>query len=132
MDPPVQRLSIPRAGISDAYPDREKKHDPASNFSYERQAVSGNRITDETDESLGTFARDCLSGVQLTIQTNVFVERLWRTVKYEEVYLKDYPSVPVAVDSLGLYFQFYNGERLHQSLGYRTPASVHYASERRS
>jgi putative transposase len=63
---------------------------------------------------------------------NVFVERLWRTVKYEEVYLKDYPSVPVAVDSLGLYFQFYNGERLHQSLGYRTPASVHYASERRS
>ena len=63
---------------------------------------------------------------------NVFVERLWRTVKYEEVYLKDYVSVPAAIDSLGLYFEFYNRERLHQSLGYKTPASVHYAGGRRS
>jgi putative transposase len=62
---------------------------------------------------------------------NVFVERLWRTVKYEEVYLKDYVNVSVAIDSLALYFQFYNGQRLHQSLGYRTPASVYHARERR-
>lgn len=55
---------------------------------------------------------------------NIFVERLWRTVKYEEVYLKGYESVPVAVASLGSYFGFYNSERLHQSLGYRTPLSV--------
>jgi putative transposase len=56
---------------------------------------------------------------------NVFVERLWRTVKYEEVYLKDYEDVPEAVDNLGKFFSFYNGERLHQSLGYQTPAAVY-------
>ena len=62
---------------------------------------------------------------------NVFVERLWRTVKYEEVYLKDYVSVPMALDSLAIYFRFYNGQRLHQSLGYRTPASVYQVCGRR-
>lgn len=55
---------------------------------------------------------------------NVFVERLWRTVKWEEVYLKDYASVPEAVTSLEQYFGFYNEERPHQALGYRTPAQV--------
>jgi putative transposase len=58
---------------------------------------------------------------------NVFIERLWRTVKYEEVYLKDYLNVPAAVDSLAAFFLFYNRQRLHQSLGYRTPENVHYA-----
>ena len=56
---------------------------------------------------------------------NVFVERLWRSVKYEEVYLKSYETVPVAIQSLGEYFRFYNEERLHQALGYRTPAEVY-------
>jgi putative transposase len=56
---------------------------------------------------------------------NVFVERLWRTVKYEEVYLKGYETVPVATRSLGNYFRFYNEERLHQALAYRTPAAVY-------
>jgi putative transposase len=56
---------------------------------------------------------------------NVFVERLWRTVKYEEVYLKSYETVLVAIRSLGEYFRFYNEERLHQALGYRTPAAVY-------
>jgi putative transposase len=56
---------------------------------------------------------------------NVFVERLWRTVKYEEVYLKGYETVPVAARSLGDYFRFYNEERLHQALAYRTPAAVY-------
>lgn len=56
---------------------------------------------------------------------NIFVERLWRSVKQEEVYLKDYETVPAATANLGAYFQFYNGERLHQSLGYRTPESVY-------
>lgn len=58
---------------------------------------------------------------------NVFVERLWRTVKYEHVYLNDYNRVPDLEAGLHGYFQFYNDERLHQSLGYRTPAEVHYA-----
>ncbi len=55
---------------------------------------------------------------------NVFVERLWRTVKYEEVYLKEYETVPDAIGHLGAYFEFYNRERLHQSLQYRTPEQV--------
>jgi putative transposase len=56
---------------------------------------------------------------------NVFVERLWRSVKYEEVYLRDYQSVWDARQRLARYFGFYNEERLHQALGYRTPAAVY-------
>jgi putative transposase len=57
---------------------------------------------------------------------NVFVERLWRSVKYEDVYLKAYASVPEAMFNLNTYFRFYNQQRLHQSLDYQTPQSVHY------
>lgn len=57
---------------------------------------------------------------------NVFVERLWRSVKYEEVYLKAYTSVQAAKRSLGRYFDFYNIERRHQALDRRTPDSVYY------
>lgn len=60
---------------------------------------------------------------------NIFVERLWRSVKYEEVYLKEYGVVDEARWALGDYFALYNGERLHQSLGYRTPAEVHFGAE---
>ena len=56
---------------------------------------------------------------------NIFVERLWRSVKYEEVYLKDYQGVMEAIQGLRAYFEFYNGERLHQSLNYKTPAAVY-------
>jgi len=57
---------------------------------------------------------------------NIFVERLWRTVKYEEVYTKDYQTVPVAVQNLKQFFRHYNYERIHQSLEYQTPAQVYY------
>ena len=57
---------------------------------------------------------------------NIFVERLWRTVKYEEVYLHDYQTVPEALQHLEAYFRFYNEERLHQALAYRTPAAVYF------
>lgn len=57
---------------------------------------------------------------------NIFVERLWRTVKYEEVYLKEYGSVEEARRSLCRYFEFYNNSRLHESLGYHTPAEVYF------
>ena len=57
---------------------------------------------------------------------NVFVERLWRTVKYEDVYLKDYSDPPDAVRNLGLYFKFYNAQRPHQSLNYLTPEAVYF------
>lgn len=56
---------------------------------------------------------------------NVFVERLWRSVKYEEVYLKDYADGWEAEVSLESYFRFYSHERIHQALGYRTPIEVY-------
>ena len=56
---------------------------------------------------------------------NVFVERLWRSVKYEDIYLRGYEAVPELHQGLGRYFTFYNYERLHQSLGYQTPAAVY-------
>ncbi len=62
---------------------------------------------------------------------NVFVERLWRSVKYENVYLRGYETVPELHEGLGRYFPFYNTERLHQSLDYRTPAAV-YREKRRA
>jgi putative transposase len=60
---------------------------------------------------------------------NIFVERLWRSVKYEEVYLHDYETVSDASDGLARYFLFYNMERLHESLGYKTPYEI-YVKER--
>ena len=69
-------------------------------------------------------------GVQISMDSvggymdNVFVERLWRSVKYEEVYLKAYESVAEARAGIGAYLRFYNTERPHQALDYRTPAQV--------
>lgn len=57
---------------------------------------------------------------------NIFVERLWRSVKYEEVYIKDYHTCRDAWDGLNIYFPFYNTERYHQSLDYATPSEVYY------
>ena len=74
------------------------------------------------------------AGVQISMDSkgrvfdNIFVERLWRTVKVEEVYLQDYQTVAEAMLSLGRYFAFYNHQRLHQALGYRTPAEVYGAA----
>ena len=59
-------------------------------------------------------------------QDNIFVERLWRTVKYEEVYLKAYVDTREARRGLREYFRFYNHRRPHQALAYRTPAEVFY------
>ncbi len=56
---------------------------------------------------------------------NIFVERLWRSVKYEDVYLKDYVGVPEAREGLGHYFRFYNTERIHESLEYKTPRVIY-------
>lgn len=74
------------------------------------------------------------AGVQISMDgrgralDNVFVERLWRSVKYEEVYLHDYRTPREACQRLDYYFRFYNTERPHQSLGYRTPAAVYHSS----
>lgn len=59
---------------------------------------------------------------------NIFVERLWRTVKYEHVYLHNYETVRKAIQDIGEYFEFYNNKRLHQSLDYQTPAEIYFNS----
>jgi putative transposase len=59
---------------------------------------------------------------------NIFTERLWRTVKYEEVYLQSYDTPRAARQSLACYFQFYNHQRPHQALGYQTPAALYFAT----
>ena len=56
---------------------------------------------------------------------NIIVERLWRTIKYEEVYLKNYESGEEALEGLTWYTNYYNNRRLHQSLGYRCPAEIY-------
>jgi putative transposase len=61
---------------------------------------------------------------------NVFVERLWRSVKYEDIYLRGYETVPQLVEGLDRYFPYYNEERMHQSLEYRTPGSVYREGRR--
>ena len=58
---------------------------------------------------------------------NIFVERLWRTVKYENIYIQEYATVPALLDGLEDYFKLYNYERPHQSLNYRVPADVHFS-----
>ena len=63
------------------------------------------------------------------VYDNIFIERLWRSVKYEEVYLNEYVTVREAVQRLGAYFRFYNSERPHQALGNQTPYQL-YAGTR--
>lgn len=57
---------------------------------------------------------------------NIFTERLWRSVKYEEVYLREYATVLEAKESIGTYINFYNYDRKHQSLNYKTPAEIYF------
>ncbi len=74
------------------------------------------------------------SGVRISMDgkgrylDNIFIERLWRSLKYEEVYIKAYTSVPTARASIGLWLIFYNDVRPHQALGYRTPREVFQTS----
>ena len=82
--------------------------------------------------SLEFTGRLLTAGVQISMDgrgralDNIFVERFWRSVKQEEVYIKEYRTVAEAVAGLGSYFDFYNSTRLHQSLDYLTPASVYF------
>ena len=57
---------------------------------------------------------------------NIYIERLWRSLKYEEIYLREYNSVKECKLSIKKYFKFYNEERFHQSLKYKTPNEVYY------
>ena len=102
----------------------------------ERALTKGHPEIFNTDQGSQFTSADFIkplktAGVQISMDgkgrvfDNIFVERLWRTVKVEEVYLRDYQTVAEATLSLGRYFEFYNNERLHQALGYRTPAEVY-------
>lgn len=77
------------------------------------------------------------AGVQISMDgkgralDNVFIERLWWTLKHEHVYLHDYASVPELHQGLGRYLNFYCQERPHQALDYRTPAEVYHGTRRR-
>ena len=61
---------------------------------------------------------------------NIFIERLWRTVKYEDIYLKGYANIKETREGLKEYFEFYNEERPHQSLGYKAPAEIYRKEEK--
>jgi len=63
------------------------------------------------------------------VYDNIFIERLWRTVKYEEVYLYDYESIREAKERLNTYFRFYNQERFHRSLNRHTPAAIYFGGK---
>ena len=58
---------------------------------------------------------------------NVFIERFWRSLKYEEVYLNEYRTVEDAYAGISKYFEFYNSKRVHQALGYKTPQEIYFA-----
>jgi len=64
------------------------------------------------------------------MHSNIFIKRLWRSVKYEEVYLHSYESIREARDGLSRYFRLYNTERLHKALDYRTPYEVYLGGDR--
>jgi len=90
--------------------------------------------TDQGAQFTATAFTDCLieNNIQISMDgkgralDNIFIERLWRTVKYEDIYLQNYENVPALVKGLDAYFHFYNTERPHQSLDYRTPADVYH------
>jgi putative transposase len=86
----------------------------------------GSQFTSEafTDRLLTHGVRISMDGRGRAFD-NIFIERLWRTVKYEEVYLRDYDGVPHARESLYTYFAYYNEERPHQALGNATPCQRH-------
>ncbi len=59
---------------------------------------------------------------------NIMIERLWRTVKYEDIYLKEYETVEELIQDLSEYFDYYNNERTHSSLGRKTPAEIYFGT----
>ena len=83
--------------------------------------------TDFTDRLKAQGIRISMDGRGRALD-NIFVERLWRSVKYEEIYLYDYATVTELIQGLKKYFWFYNTERQHQSLDYQTPHAVYAAA----
>jgi len=92
--------------------------------------------TDQGSQYTGTAFTDVLQnhGIRISMDgkgramDNIMVERLWRTVKYEDIYTRDYESVEDLVKGLRTYFEFYNNERPHQTFGGKTPAEVYWGA----
>lgn len=90
--------------------------------------------TDQGVQFTATAFTGCLKKAEIRISMdgrgraldNIFIERLWRSVKYEDLYIKEYSTVSSLAAGLDRYFTFYNQERLHQSLDYLTPAEVYF------
>jgi putative transposase len=95
--------------------------------------INEDQGSQNTDHLMTTFWEKL--GTQISMDSkgraldNIFTERLWRSVKWEDVYLKDYATVLEARVGIGNYFQFYNYERKHQSLNYKTPAEIYFGKE---
>jgi len=92
--------------------------------------------TDQGSQYTGSAFTDVLQdhGIRISMDgkgramDNIMVERLWRTVKYEDIYTRDYESIEELVKGLRTYFEFYNNERRHQTFGGKTPAEVYWGA----
>jgi putative transposase len=100
-----------------------KRHGPPGIFNTDQGAQFTS--ADFTGRLEGVGIRISMDGRGRALD-NVFVERLWRTVKYEDIYLRDYGDGVELREGLTHYFRFYHTERPHQALGYRTPEEVHF------
>jgi len=96
--------------------------------------INEDQGSQKTDHMMTSFWEN--HGTQISMDSrgraldNIFTERLWRSVKWEEVYLKEYATVLEARTGIGNYFQFYNYERKHQSHNYKTPAEIYFGQEK--
>jgi|GEM_PF-1082271 len=107
----------------------------AQNCIFDYSLLSRSYFHRQATNGVGVLCQELSAGVDHGIQIsmdgkgrwvdNVFIERLWRSVKYEEVYLKSYETMKEARESLKRYFDFYNRGRSHQTLDYRTPDDVY-------
>ena len=93
--------------------------------------------TDQGSQYTGNAFTGALkeSGIKISMDgkgscmDNIFIERLWRSVKYEKIFLEEYETVAELITGLKEYFEFYNFERSHQSLSRKTPAEVYWEEE---
>jgi hypothetical protein len=128
MGPRRRRSSNWRAAPAVGHSSRETKLGPHASSGREgpvRILANEGDGTDELPENVG-FQRH--SRAQLSADSNVFVERVWRSVKYEEVYLKAYESVSHARRSIGDYLNLYKQKRPHSSLSDQTPDEAYFAT----
>ena len=119
-------MMVPVNKIKELYREEPEKeeNDVGSTQTIQRRAESQDALEAIKGQRIANEIRISWDGQGRALD-NIFVQWLWRSVKYEEVYIKDYQSVPQATRELLAYFDFYNHQRFHQSLDYQTPAAVY-------